>query len=194
MASSGYTAITFVANEQPTTAKWNLIGSNDASFNNGNGFEDGIIVNRHLAAGAVTSDKINFDKSILATRSGSLSINSNTYVNVTSASVSTVVGASGKVLLAVGGYIDTPSSANVGLFLRANLTGANVFDTDGTQPSDNTFFRAGSGPNPTFFPLNAAKVITGLTPGTTLFQLQARLAGGGGSCSITNGWISVTPL
>lgn len=53
MASSGYTAITFVANEQPTTAKWNLIGSNDASFNNGNGFEDGIIVARHMAADSV---------------------------------------------------------------------------------------------------------------------------------------------
>lgn len=53
MASSGYTAITFVANEQPTTAKWNLIGSNDASFNNGNGFEDGIIINRHMANLAV---------------------------------------------------------------------------------------------------------------------------------------------
>lgn len=58
MASSGYTAITFVASEQPTTAKWNLIGSNDASFNTGNGFEDGIIVARHLAAGAVTSPKL----------------------------------------------------------------------------------------------------------------------------------------
>jgi hypothetical protein len=53
MASSGYTAITFIANEQPTTAKWNLIGSNDASFNNGNGFEDGIIVNRHYADASI---------------------------------------------------------------------------------------------------------------------------------------------
>ena len=58
MASSGYTAITFVANEQPTTAKWNLIGSNDASFNNGNGFEDGIIINRHLGTAAVSVDKM----------------------------------------------------------------------------------------------------------------------------------------
>lgn len=51
MPSSGYTSITFVANEQPTTAKWNLVGSNDASFNNGNGFNDGVIVTRHLASG-----------------------------------------------------------------------------------------------------------------------------------------------
>lgn len=60
MASSGYTVITFVANEQPTTAKWNLIGSNDASFNNGNGFEDDIIINRHIADLAVEGDNIDF--------------------------------------------------------------------------------------------------------------------------------------
>lgn len=58
MASSGYTAITFTANEQPTTAKWNLIGSNDASFNNGNGFEDNIIITRHIADQNVTAQKL----------------------------------------------------------------------------------------------------------------------------------------
>lgn len=60
MASSGYTAITFIANEQPTTAKWNLIGSNDASFNTGDGFEDGIIINRHLDTDVVKQDNIDF--------------------------------------------------------------------------------------------------------------------------------------
>lgn len=50
MPSSGYTAITFVANEQPTTAKWNLIGSNDSSFNLGTGFEDAILLTRHVPA------------------------------------------------------------------------------------------------------------------------------------------------
>lgn len=58
MPSSGYTAITFVANEQPTTAKWNLIGSNDSSFNLGTGLEDSVIVNRHLATSAVSVDKM----------------------------------------------------------------------------------------------------------------------------------------
>lgn len=32
-----YTAWSVVANEQPSTSKWNLLGSNDASFNNGSG-------------------------------------------------------------------------------------------------------------------------------------------------------------
>jgi hypothetical protein len=58
MASSGYTAITFIANEQPTTAKWNLIGSNDSSFNLGTGLEDGVIISRHISG---------IDKSLLST-------------------------------------------------------------------------------------------------------------------------------
>lgn len=33
----GYSAQTFVAGEQPTTAKWNLLWGNDASFNDGSG-------------------------------------------------------------------------------------------------------------------------------------------------------------
>jgi len=41
------------------------IGSNDASFNNGNGFNDGIIIARHLANGSVTGSAIS---SYLTTR------------------------------------------------------------------------------------------------------------------------------
>lgn len=60
MPSSGYATISFTAGEQPTTAKWNLVGSNDASFNNGNGFNDGIIVPRHFAANAVNQTAVDW--------------------------------------------------------------------------------------------------------------------------------------
>lgn len=50
MASSGYTAWSVTAGEQPTTAYWNILGTNDESFNTGTGFNDGIIVSRHIAA------------------------------------------------------------------------------------------------------------------------------------------------
>lgn len=53
MPASGYTAITFVADELLTSTKMNQMGANDAAFNNGNGFNDGIIVARHFAAGAI---------------------------------------------------------------------------------------------------------------------------------------------
>ena len=43
-----YSADTFVADEQPTTAKWNKLWSNDASFNDGTGIAAGAISSTHL--------------------------------------------------------------------------------------------------------------------------------------------------
>lgn len=43
-----YSADTFVADEQPTTAKWNKLWTNDASFNDGTG----------IAASAITPEKL----------------------------------------------------------------------------------------------------------------------------------------
>lgn len=48
MASSGYTAWSVTAGEIPTTAYWNILGYNDASFNTGLGFNDSIIEQRHF--------------------------------------------------------------------------------------------------------------------------------------------------
>jgi hypothetical protein len=59
MPSSGYVLWSVTAGEQPTTAKWNLLGSNDASFNAGNGLNDSVIVARHLANGSVTPPAAN---------------------------------------------------------------------------------------------------------------------------------------
>ncbi len=58
MPSSGYAAWSVIAGEQPTAAKWNILGTNDASFNTGNGFNDNIIVTRHIADSQVTGAKI----------------------------------------------------------------------------------------------------------------------------------------
>lgn len=58
MASSGYTAITFVADQLLTSTVMNQMAANDAAFNNGNGFEDSIILTRHLNALNVTKAKI----------------------------------------------------------------------------------------------------------------------------------------
>lgn len=57
MPSSGYVTWSVVFGEQPTATKWNELGTNDASFNNGNGFNDSILIERHFADSAVTSRK-----------------------------------------------------------------------------------------------------------------------------------------
>lgn len=49
MSATGYTPWVVTVGEQPTTAYWNLLGSNDASFNSGQGFNDQIILWRHLS-------------------------------------------------------------------------------------------------------------------------------------------------
>lgn len=55
-----YSADTFVADEQPTTAKWNKLWTNDAAFNDGTG----------IATGAITSAKISgIDYSLATTLS-----------------------------------------------------------------------------------------------------------------------------
>ncbi len=49
-----YTADTFVADEQPTTAKWNELWNNDAAFHDGTGIQAGAILPNHLLAAAST--------------------------------------------------------------------------------------------------------------------------------------------
>lgn len=53
MSSSIYQAWSVTVGEQPTTAYWNILGSNDASFNTGVGMNDDIITFRHLAVDTV---------------------------------------------------------------------------------------------------------------------------------------------
>jgi hypothetical protein len=48
-----YSAWSVIAGEQPTAAKWNILGTNDASFNDGTG----------IGTGAITATKIGTDAS-----------------------------------------------------------------------------------------------------------------------------------
>lgn len=85
MASSGYTAITFVADELLTSTKMNQMAANDASFNSGNGFEDDVIVNRHIGDSAVQNLQIANDTILLgtaATAAAEATYSSTAYVDV----------------------------------------------------------------------------------------------------------------
>ena len=56
-----YSADSFVADEQPTTAKWNKLRSNDAAFNDGTGIGDDTIDSRHYVAGSVDYEHLGPD-------------------------------------------------------------------------------------------------------------------------------------
>lgn len=58
MSSSIYTPWVVTVGEQPTTAYWNILGSNDASFNTGQGFNDNIITWRHLATDIIPTGSL----------------------------------------------------------------------------------------------------------------------------------------
>lgn len=49
-----YTAWSVVFGEQPSAAKWNILGTNDASFNDGTGLGDGAVTPAKLLAGTGT--------------------------------------------------------------------------------------------------------------------------------------------
>lgn len=49
-----YTSWSVVFGEQPSAAKWNILGTNDASFNDGTGIADGAIKPEHLINGSST--------------------------------------------------------------------------------------------------------------------------------------------
>lgn len=47
-----YQSWSVVFGEQPSAAKWNILGTNDASFNDGTGIADGVIKPEHLKNGS----------------------------------------------------------------------------------------------------------------------------------------------
>lgn len=49
-----YQSWSVVFGEQPSSAKWNILGANDASFNDGTGITDGVIKPEHLKDGSST--------------------------------------------------------------------------------------------------------------------------------------------
>lgn len=54
-----YVAWSVVFGEQPTAAKWNILGTNDASFHDGTGIDDDVILARHIDEGVVLPYHLN---------------------------------------------------------------------------------------------------------------------------------------
>lgn len=56
-----YASWSVVFGEQPSAAKWNILGTNDASFNDGTGIADGAIKPEHLLNGSSTLNTWAYD-------------------------------------------------------------------------------------------------------------------------------------
>ncbi len=70
-----YTAWSVVFGEQPTAAKWNQLGANDAGFKDGTNIDAGAIITAKIADANVTSSKLSLDwtENILAANFGTSS-------------------------------------------------------------------------------------------------------------------------
>lgn len=78
-----YTAWSVVYGEQPTAAKWNQLGANDAGFRDGTNIDDNTILNRHLADDVVKLyDNVTFSGTILR-KSANQSFNNGIITTVT---------------------------------------------------------------------------------------------------------------
>lgn len=96
-----YSADTFVADEQPTTAKWNKLWSNDASFNDGTGIGDDTIDSRHYVTNSIDAEHLATDAIKLGITSVTASVNWTT-VETDIASVTVTVPAGGRDVLLKG--------------------------------------------------------------------------------------------
>jgi hypothetical protein len=116
MASSGYTLWSVVAGEQPTTAKWNILGNNDASFNSGVGFNDGVIGTRLM--------KPNYAQSTVNNNgTGTRSVGTSNY-NVPGVSITYTTGVTNEMIYIFGSALLQSTAGGSGLVIQQG--GANV--------------------------------------------------------------------
>lgn len=59
----GYVAWSVVFGEQPSASKWNILGANDASFNDGTGIADDKILTRHIADSQLNANLVDWSTS-----------------------------------------------------------------------------------------------------------------------------------
>lgn len=177
MPSSGYTAITFVANEQPTTAKWNLIGSNFESLKTGVGFDDNIIEARHMAAASVGAAQLDLDYGSAAVDT-SQTTTSGSWANLatTGPSVTITVPSTGAVLILMEAETQN-STDGVRCEFSLAVSGANTISEDDQR------LRLQSRAVVVSAPIYAggARLLTGLTPGSTTFLMRYRVQSGTGT-------------
>lgn len=115
-----YTAWSVVFGEQPTAAKWNQLGQNDAGFKDGTNIDDNAIINRHMADDSVTGDNLS-----LTTYTNELAVS---YTSGSSAGtyydtgVKVTLAAAGTYLFIASGRISTSVAGNYGYWRLYNQT------------------------------------------------------------------------
>lgn len=77
-----YAAWSVTAGEVPTSTKWNILGTNDAGFNDGTNIAAGAINNTHIAAAALVASKFNNPYKFSAYRNAAYTLVNTGFVKV----------------------------------------------------------------------------------------------------------------
>lgn len=134
-----YSADSFVADEQPTTAKWNKLWTNDASFNDGTGIADDAIIARHLADNSVFARNIDSTGLIQsATGLTASPISVAGPADVASSSVTFTPDVASYALIWYGGKVQINASAARAVAVYLNIGGSNVHSIEASLPSAGT--------------------------------------------------------
>lgn len=163
-----YASWSVVFGEQPTAAKWNILGTNDASFNDGTGLP---IAN---SAGAVV------------TTGEATSSTSYTDLATTTDTVTVTVGTNAKALVILSAAPVSNTSGTLS-YISFAASGANTIassDTRALYVGALTGLSQGQG--------SWGYMATGLTPGSTTFKMKYRVSGG--STTFSNRYISVITI
>lgn len=174
----GYVATSFVFGEQPSAAKWNQLGSNDSSFNDGTGIGNGVIKASHLGLGG--------DVAAVATAE-TTSGTSYTDLATTTDTVTVTVGANGLLQVSIGAQLNNNTLNNPAQMAFA-LSGANTLAAADQYSIFMTPYanNAGDKKGETF-------LLKGLTPGSTTAKLKYK-SGIGGTSQFTYRRIAAIPL
>lgn len=172
-----YAAWSVIAGEQPTTSKWNILGANDSSFNDGTGIGNAVITANKLATGAAA-----------ATVATSQTTASTSYVDLGTVgpAVTVTIGANGLALATVYALTsnDTINSANIMSFAVSGATTVAAADNFAFIMRAHTAAQSSAA--------SATFLVTGLTAGSNTFTAKYDVNAGTGTW--LNRRISVIPL
>ena len=160
-----YTAWSVVYGEQPTAAKWNQLGANDAGFKDGTNIDALAITTSHLANNAATAAKIGYSsiaKDQYANFAPSFSTSSTSYTDMSGVAVTITKGNANSALLVN--------------FATANYTGATGHTTQFGVRAGGTDYDIAKRYHDTLttFPLGGSRIITGLAAGSQTIQARFR--------------------
>lgn len=161
-----YSVWSVVFGEQPSAAKWNILGANDASFNDGTGIANQTITPNHLALSADT-----------ATVTTTQTTTSTSYTDLATVgpTVTVTVGVNGKVLVFMSSKVAN-NTANAYTHVAFAVSGANTIaaaDINGIYMGNH----GGTPDNKFGIPI----MLEGLSTGATAFTLKYKVSGGTGT-------------